>query len=148
MDFEHREEMINGIKAQCTLKSIFIVSDIMKERIIGRSFDSLFSDLYRECFILNILSDWHIETEKEKADERDFLEEKRVERLKRYEAKEGMESVTALCKAWNYEYEDSDPKVTRFIEIIQTTPEDITEEMKIEAVDLFPDVIQELGELY
>jgi hypothetical protein len=148
MDFELRENRIKEIKAQCTLKSVFLVADIMKERMIGKCIDSLFSKLYRECFALSILSDWSIETEEEKADEREFLEEKRSERLIVYEGKECMASAAALCKAWNHDCEDSDPIVNRFIEIIQTPPKNITDEMMIEAVDLFPNAIKELGEFY
>jgi hypothetical protein len=137
---EERHEMLKD----CTMNAVFLAAEIMQARMNKEIFESLFSEFYKQCFILNILCEWHNETPEEKEESKKFFKKlfghglfsgKTQDRLKEsYERIEGEE--------------EDNPNVVRFIEIIQTKPENITAEMKIEAVELFPIAIQDLGVYY
>ena len=137
----HQEEMGNQMR-ECTRKALILETDIMHNRMEGKNFDSLFNEFYKQCFMLNILCEWHNETPEEKEECKEFFElcghglfaGKTQDRLK--ESYDDMER------------DEENPKIVRFVEIIQTTPEDITKEMKLEAVNLFPCVVWELGVFY
>ncbi|WP_048045934.1 hypothetical protein [Methanosarcina mazei] len=98
-----------------------------------------FKELYKECLYLQVLMNWQIYkplTEEEKA-----AEEKREKEF------------DELCEfeddaAWDFDVQEDEEhyqKIWKFVEIMSTDFEGVTEEMKKEALNLFPKVFESLG---
>ena len=122
-----------------TYKALAIVAESQ-----GKDINEAFKALYKECLYLRVLTNWQVFkplTEEEKA-----AAEKR-----RKESEELWKSEDDDYSAWDDDDDDSEieekhyQNVWRFVEIMSTDYEQVTEEMKKEAVRLFPEVFESLG---
>lgn len=120
-----------------TYKALKIVAESQ-----GMDITEPFKELYKECCYLRILLNWSQFkplTEEEKAEE-----EKRMK-----EEEEFWKSEDDDYSAWDLEdekeNEEAYTKIYRFVEIMSTDFERVTEEMKKEALNLFPEVFESLG---
>ncbi|KKG75625.1 hypothetical protein [Methanosarcina mazei] len=133
-----------SIKEKAEIEHTYKALEIVAESQ-GIDITEPFKELYKECLYLRVLMNWQIFkplTEEEKAAEE--------ERMKEY--KELWKSVSEDSDFYfNFEYEGTEEdkeyeaKLNRFVEIMLTDYEQVTEEMKKEALKLFPEVFESLG---
>ncbi|AKB40865.1 hypothetical protein [Methanosarcina mazei] len=136
--FGQREEKCS-IKEKAEIEHTYAALRIVAESQ-GKDITEPFKELYKECLYLQVLMNWQIFqplTEEEKA-----KEDKRMKESEEF---------------WKSELEDSDfdfeieedeehyQRIWRFVEIMSSDYENITEGMKKEAVRLFPEVFESLG---
>lgn len=135
-----------GKEEKCSIKEKAEIEHTYKALAIvagsqGKDITEPFKELYKECLYLRIFTNWNQFkplAEKEKA-----AEEKRE---KEYE--ELWKSEDDDYSAWDLEIEEDEEhyqKIWKFVEIMSTDYKQITEEMKKEAVRLFPEVFESLG---
>jgi hypothetical protein len=139
-----REEARYRMRYESTLKVIEIVALAKYNMSIGHSIAYNFAELLKECTKLYIILNWQ-----DWKEDRPYTEEEILA------ANEGTEEEKELYGLTEDEVEEDrlycenmQPKIKRFIEIIESDPSTITEEAQKEAFELAPIVIQEIGGLY
>ncbi|MEL7664100.1 MAG: hypothetical protein AAGU10_08225 [Methanosarcina mazei] len=130
-----------SIKEKAEIEHTYKALEIVAESQ-GKDITETFKDLYKECLYLQVLMNWQIFkplTEEEKA-----AEEKREKEFDELWKSEDND----YDPAWDLEIEEDEEhykKVWKFVEIISSDYENITEEMKKEAIKLFSEVFESLG---
>ena len=111
----------------------------------GKDINEAFKALYKECLYLRVLTNW--QTFKPLTEEEKAAEEKR-----RKESEEFWKSEDDDYSDWDDDDDDDSEieekhyqNVWRFVEIMSTDFEGVTEEMKKESFNLFPEVFESLG---
>lgn len=125
MTFEEKTIFDKAIE-DSTLKVIEIAATANKNLSLGYPINQNFASLLYECTFLRILCDWDILTPK---------------------AQEETKCDYGLFETESEE-ESLEPSAARFLEIVQTEPEKITEEMQREAFVLLPNAIRTLGVMF
>ena len=140
-NFRHEPEKCS-IKEKAEIEHTYAALRIVAESQ-DKGINEIFKELYKECRYLRILMCWHVckpLTEEEKA-----AEEKRIKEEEEFWKSElGNEDYPT----WFIEDEEDEEyytRVYRFVEIMLTDYEQVTEEMKKEALNLFPEVFESLG---
>ena len=132
-----------SIKEKAEIEHTYKALEIVAESQ-GKDITEPFKELYKECLYLRIFMYWNKFkplTEEEKA-----AAEKRMK-----ESEELWKSEDDDYSAWDDDDDDSEieekhyQNVWRFVEIMSTDFEGVTEEMKKESFNLFPEVFESLG---
>lgn len=129
-----------SIKEKAEIEHTYKALEIVAESQ-GKDITEPFKELYKECLYLRVLTNWQIFkplTEEEKA-----AEEKRIKEFDELCESEGYD-----FSDWDFEIEEDEEhyqKIWKFVEIMSTDFERVTEGMKKEAFELFPEVFKSLG---
>jgi len=132
---EAKKACIDNIALCHTLKAIEIVGTANMHRCLGYSTDCDFAELLKACSVINALHGWTMRQERtpdEKESDKGLYERMSEEEKECYEF--------LISDAAN----EPDKEINRFIEIIQTSPDMITTEMRKEAFQLAPYALREL----
>lgn len=133
-----------------TYKAIEIAADAYVAILKNTPINSKFAEFFKECFYLRVLGSWddhkaRYESGANISDDSTLKEFLGFEESMHKEDGEEEEENEFTLTDDNNTILEEDPKVERFIEIMTTVPENITNEMKREAFDLFPHVFYALG---
>lgn len=128
-----------SIKEKAEIEHTYKALEIVAESQ-GMDITEPFKELYKECLYLRVLMNWQVFkplTEEEKA-----VEEKRMKESKEFWKSEFEDDT------WDVDIEEDEEhylKIWRFVEIMSTDYKQITEDMKKEALNLFPGIFESLG---
>jgi hypothetical protein len=131
---EAKKACIDNIALCSTIRAVEIVANANQNHCLGYSTDYNFAELIRECSVINALHCWTIRQErtpKEKESDAEFYA--------------GLPEEEKECYSFLIDdVNEPDQEINRFIEIMQTSPDMITSDMRKEAFKLAPHALREL----
>src|SRR5665811_1810943 len=128
-DFNEREQ--NEIVKQHEMKAVEIVAQVNYNFALGGSNNVLFAELIKEITILRNIADW------KGCNILEGCAPEMVEEFKNREENYGEIDIEFRYQPETEDQKENRKKTKRFFEIIESRIENITEEMKTEAFELF-----------